>query len=64
MKTTLFPPRMGKAEEFAHLAVALIQNPMMNGTGTLSLPYDGVTDTESSKFEVVRIDGGSRMAKF
>ncbi|KAK4701752.1 hypothetical protein P7C70_g4476, partial [Phenoliferia sp. Uapishka_3] len=41
---TLFPARFGKSEEFAHLAIAILENQMLNGT-------------------VIRLDGGSRMAK-
>ena len=31
-----FPKRMGKPDEFARLAVAIIENPMLNG-GTIRL---------------------------
>lgn len=32
LKSTLFPPRFGKAEEYAHLAAAIVENPMLNGS--------------------------------
>ena len=35
-KDTAFPKRMGKPEEYARLAVAIIENPMLNG-GTIRL---------------------------
>ncbi|KAI5479699.1 hypothetical protein MNV49_002958 [Pseudohyphozyma bogoriensis] len=44
LATSLFPARMGHADEFAHLAMAVIGNQMLNGS-------------------VLRLDGGSRMAK-
>lgn len=31
-KSLLFPPRFGQADEYAHLAVAVIENPMLNGS--------------------------------
>ncbi|MFO7963661.1 MAG: 3-hydroxyacyl-CoA dehydrogenase [Desulfobacterales bacterium] len=30
-KQTPFPPRLGRPEEYAHMAKAIIENPMMNG---------------------------------
>ncbi|GAA5842411.1 hypothetical protein JCM11251_004220 [Rhodosporidiobolus azoricus] len=44
LATTLFPPRFGQAEEYAQLAVQVVENGYLNGG-------------------VIRIDGGSRMAK-
>jgi len=38
-----FPKRLGKPEEFAHLASAIVENTTLNG-------------------EVIRLDGGLRMA--
>lgn len=38
-----FPPRLGKPEEYARLAAAIIENPLLNA-------------------EVIRLDGGMRMA--
>lgn len=32
IRTTEFPKRLGVPEEFAHMAVAIIENPMMNGS--------------------------------
>lgn len=31
-KTTLFPPRLGQAEEYAQLAQHIVENPMLNGS--------------------------------
>lgn len=31
-KTLLFPPRFGTADEYAQLAVAVVENPMLNGS--------------------------------
>lgn len=31
IETTLFPHRLGKAEEYAHLARAIVENPLLNG---------------------------------
>ncbi|GAA5908731.1 hypothetical protein JCM6882_008188 [Rhodosporidiobolus microsporus] len=44
LATTLFPVRFGQADEFAQLAVQVVENGYLNGG-------------------VIRIDGGSRMAK-
>ncbi|GAA5980405.1 hypothetical protein JCM11641_001793 [Rhodosporidiobolus odoratus] len=44
LSTTLFPPRFGRADEYAKLAVGIVENGYLNGG-------------------VIRIDGGSRMAK-
>ena len=30
-RTVPFPPRLGKAEEFAHLVMAIVGNAMLNG---------------------------------
>jgi len=40
---TLFPPRLGRADEYAQLALQIIENPMLNGTvirldGAVRLP--------------------------
>lgn len=40
LQATEFPPRLGEAAEFAHLALALIENPMLNGT---VIRIDGAT---------------------
>lgn len=32
IRTTEFPRRLGVAPEFAHMAVAILENPMMNGS--------------------------------
>ncbi len=37
-KDAAFPKRMGRPEEYAHMAKALFENPMMNG---LTLRLDG-----------------------
>lgn len=63
MKGTLFPARFGQSEEFAHLAVAILENQMLNGTGGFSFPEPENRQLNLHLFPVIRLDGGSRMAK-
>ena len=32
LQDTLFPPRFGEANEFAHLVLAIVENPMLNAS--------------------------------
>ena len=38
LRTTAFPKRLGRPDEFAHLALAVVENPMLNGE---SIRLDG-----------------------
>lgn len=40
LQNTVFPPRSGNADEFAHLVVAMCENQMLNGT---TIRLDGST---------------------
>jgi hypothetical protein len=68
LATTLFPPRFGLPNEFAHLAKTVIENGYLNGTGkSLSLLLfmrEIKSDYRVNLYStVIRIDGGGRMAK-
>lgn len=68
LKGTLFPARFGEPTEFSQLAMTVIENQYLNGSGTSIFRSLALLSLSRSltppPSPVLRIDGGSRMAKF
>lgn len=66
-EATLFPRRFGRPSEFAHMAISIIENQMLNASGQSTFACR--EDCEYRRLEadlgnlVIRLDGGSRVPK-